>query len=236
MNKIEIRTAHNINIQYTLATVWDRILAWIIDTLILLLFSSLVGVLASLSELIFYIILFPVISFYHLFMEIVLNGQSLGKKLFKIKVVSLDGQNPEKQDYLLRWTFRLIDITLTAGSCASILILSGTRNQRIGDILANTTVIKLQSAQTSSLASIKQIGQKVYVPKYPALRSYNDKDMLLVKQALIRFKKYPTDKNRGLLDHLAEDIIAFLRLDPTQIGSKSVFLKQVLEDYIFLTR
>ncbi len=236
MSKIEIRTAHNIRIQYNLATVWDRILSFAIDVFLLVIYISFVGILASSSTIFYYIFIFPVVGFYHLFAEMFFNGQSIGKKMLRIRVVSLQGQNPKKQDFLLRWAFRLVDITLTAGTCAIILILSGARNQRIGDLLSNTTVIKLEGDRTSSLSAIKQIGGRDYVVKFPALRSYNDRDMLLVKQALIRFQKHPTDDNRQLINMLAKDLATFLKLDIKQMGSKSKFLKQVLEDYIFLTR
>ncbi len=122
MKTIDIRTTQNVTISYELAEVRDRILAFILDVIVksvgLLilwwLFISLVSEVDSTTSQYFaYIIIIPLAAFYTLFFEIWLNGQTPGKKLLKIKVIKLDGKQPEFYDYLIRWTFRIIDIVLS---------------------------------------------------------------------------------------------------------------------------
>src|SRR5690606_41820504 len=52
--------------------------------------------------------LFPAF-FYSLWTELVFNGQTLGKILFKIRVVKLDGYRAGFTEYFTRWAFRIVD-------------------------------------------------------------------------------------------------------------------------------
>ena len=53
----------------------------------------------------------PVV-FYSLIFEALLEGQTIGKRIMKIKVVKIDGYQASIYDYLVRWFFRLIDLNL----------------------------------------------------------------------------------------------------------------------------
>ena len=55
---------------------------------------------------------------------------------------------------MLRWVFRLIDISISSGAVAVISIIASKRMQRLGDMAAGTTVIKLEKAVT-----LKQISE-----------------------------------------------------------------------------
>ena len=51
----------------------------------------------------------PVV-FYSLLFETFLDGQTIGKRIMKIKVVKIDGYQAKVSDYLTRWFFRIIDL------------------------------------------------------------------------------------------------------------------------------
>ena len=103
MNTIRINTTQNIELEYELAGVGERIVAWLIDaTIFIAYFIAVVSILSSLSTIDNFIsknpwltifLLVPFI-FYNLFCDIVFNGQTMGKKVMKIKVISLNGNQP----------------------------------------------------------------------------------------------------------------------------------------------
>src|SRR5476651_2536750 len=167
MQTIRITTSQNIDIDYEVAGLGERILARLIDLGIFVLVLILGLFFASLSTLwnesgiggvvviIIYCVLFV---FYDLICEVFMNGQSIGKRIMKIKVISIDGRRPTFGQYLLRWLFRIVDFTLTVGGCALITAIMSKKCQRLGDIVAGTTLIKT-SPRT-------QIGSLAFSPAY----------------------------------------------------------------------
>ena len=129
----------------------------------------------------------PVITFmgYHLISEIIANGQSWGKKVMRLKVVRLDGAEASLSDYLLRAIFHIVDTIFSAGSLAALMIATSQRKQRLGDMTAHTTVIKLKTEKVTTLNDILNINsQKNYTPSYIAAKHFKEQDMLLVKNLL----------------------------------------------------
>ena len=85
-------------VQHELATVADRFLAAFIDLIVIGLFSLLIAYLETLvnstgAALVIRLVFgVPLVWFYTLSSESFMNGQTLGKKLVRIKVVRLDGR------------------------------------------------------------------------------------------------------------------------------------------------
>lgn len=235
MKYIDISTAHNISIRYELATTLMRILAWVIDFFIISIYFALVSAIAFANVYLFYFLVFLAIGFYHLAFEILNNGQSPGKQLLKIKVVTLHGRTAKSQDYFLRWIFRMVEITGCGGIIAILYISSTEKNQRIGDMLAQTTVIKLRGNQIYDLKALVRMGQRERSIKYPKVTMYNDDDMMLLKDTMARFKKDPSKTNRRFITNLAMRIAEDLNVELDR-RRMNQFLETVLFDYITLTR
>src|ERR1700761_2478342 len=119
MEIITVHTAQNIDIEYEIGGLGERILAKIIDYAIfiplILLAIALTAVLSGQALGIYAIAVYALFIFYDLLCEVFFNGQSLGKRVMKIRVISLDGARPGFGQYLLRWLFRLIDFGITGG-------------------------------------------------------------------------------------------------------------------------
>jgi uncharacterized RDD family membrane protein YckC len=96
MQTITIQTSQNIDIEYDLAGVGDRIVAYIIDVLIYGAYLIVAGLVSKIFEskegLCQFMYFLPVL-LYQLLCELVLNGQSIGKKVKNIKVISLGDSN-----------------------------------------------------------------------------------------------------------------------------------------------
>src|SRR5512133_2809984 len=149
---ITITTAHNVEIDYNVASLGDRVLANIVDVVIqgayyLLVLSAVTGFLSTLdtgAEVLIplLVILWVAPLLYPLLCEVFLNGQTFGKKAMSTRVVKLDGTQPTLGNYLLRWLLLPIDGFFLLGLL--VLAVNG-RGQRLGDLAAGTTVIKVRS-------------------------------------------------------------------------------------------
>ena len=137
-------------ISYTLAGLSDRIFAYLIDILIMISVTVVLIIIIATTGLIdtspFLLILAVLPAFfYHLILEIAMHGQSIGKKMMHIKVVNLDGTEANLGGYLLRWLIWPLD-TFLYGGIAIMCITIGGKGQRLGDMAAGTTVIKLMGS------------------------------------------------------------------------------------------
>lgn len=238
MKTIEINTAQNVTIQYELASFGNRAAAFFIDLIVLFGLISCLNIfflqLGS-STVFMYLILLPVMLFYTLCSEILLDGQTIGKRAIGIKVVKLNGDPATAFDYLIRWAFRFLDIWVSAGSIAAMLISSSTYNQRLGCLLSGTTVIKKSSTRTFTLKDILNIQSiQNHQPSFPTVVQLSEQDMLFVKKVLERNKRYKNESHRELLEKLADKIADIIGVN-VQLD-KEKFLKTILADYIVLTR
>src|SRR5690606_40451607 len=138
MKRLQIKTAQNVDINFTMANVGQRLLAFILDNVVKfaylyfvvklfnfqLIESSLNNDQWSLKAI--DVLIFLPITFYSLYSEILLNGQTIGKKILKIKVINIDGFKPSITDYVIRWFLRVIDFNLFS------LILIRSEERRVG--------------------------------------------------------------------------------------------------------
>ncbi len=240
MDEIEITTTQNITIHYELASIWERIFAFITDLIVLSVSSSILygiasAILPTSSEILIYFTLLPVIVFYSLAFELFNNGQSLGKMALRIRVIRIDGEKTTFSDYLMRWMFRILDIYGSFGGIAFLGVISSTNNQRLGDLLANTVVVSLKKDNRMKLENLLKLNSEVkYVPVYPDVIRFDEETMLIVKETLKKQIKYPNEAHKKAFDLLVEKITTELNLKAPK--NKVDFLKTLLKDYIILTR
>ena len=248
MRTIDIRTTQNVTIEYELASLRERFFAYFIDWLIvgaiylvifLVLMSTLDGVImeSSLSlNLLLKLLPIGLFIFYQLLSEVLADGQSWGKKAIGLKVVRLDGKEPGLSDYLLRAAFHLFDTILSAGIVAALLVSSSAKGQRLGDMTANTAVIKVKFSLRFRLEDILKINSiEDYEPTYPEVRSLSEQDMLLIKTIISRSRMYKNKAHQEVVDELVGRLTNILGL-AERPADKINFLKTLIRDYIVLTR
>jgi uncharacterized RDD family membrane protein YckC len=242
MKNIEIITTQNVVLQYELATLRDRGLAFLVDLAVLLVSLSIFSAIgfAALGETetgstVVAVLLTCIFIFYSLVFESLTKGQSLGKMALRIKVIKIAGGQATFSDYAGRWAFRMIDIYFSLGSVASILIMSSAKGQRIGDIVANTAVVKLETRLNLDLQSLLAIHKQDYAPLYPQARKLKEEEALLIKSALDRYRKYGNDAHEEVLELLARRVQTVLDISNPSANHEH-FLRSVLQDYVVLTR
>jgi uncharacterized RDD family membrane protein YckC len=243
LKSIDIRTTQNVTITYEHAFIRERILAFILDYVFLFIGMGILyfildslGLDGQVGEIIDALVIGVIVTFYTLILESTNNGQTIGKKLLRIKVVKLDGKRPDFFDYLLRWTLRLIDIWASAGTLACILISSNRNSQRLGEIVSNTIVVRVKPRTQITLEEILKIDDRLsYVPVYPEIRNFREDDILVIKQSIERYHKYRNNAHREALVELCEVLRLRLQL-PSVPPNKMEFLKTCIKDYIVMTR
>ncbi|HQQ81587.1 MAG TPA: RDD family protein [Cyclobacteriaceae bacterium] len=171
-----------------MASVGDRILAYLLDLIIRIAYA--IGLTFLLADLnvnaiwVWIVLLGVPILMYHLFFEIFMDGQSPGKRALTIKVMRLDGTPASVGDYILRWIFSFVDYYIFSGLIAVLTIVIGQRGQRLGDLAAGTTVIKLVHEDEVKSEQIFVQQELDHKPVFPQVVELNEQDIELIRQAL----------------------------------------------------
>lgn len=237
MEKLDINTTQNVDIEYTLASLGDRIVAQIIDLFILfgymligfLIFLLLSGSFADFSlPVAFMIIIFLPAFFYDFLCEAFLNGQSFGKKIMKIKVVKVNGSQPRLIDYFLRWILKPIEVYIAYGSIALITVLINGRGQRIGDLAAGTTVIKLKKyVKLDEIIVSQPMPERKLV--YPQVSKLTDEDIRVIQEVFLFRKNADTKVFNEVLEKIKVKMEE--KLNVTAPDDSLSFLWNIIKDY-----
>ncbi|MBN8652521.1 MAG: RDD family protein [Cytophagales bacterium] len=232
MQTIKVQTTQNVFIDYPIAGVFDRILAFLLDMVIWAAYLILVFFIFGMADVLDYwvmIMIYLPVFFYNLAFEILMNGQTLGKRALNIQVVRLDGTSPTIANYIFRFILWPIDVILW-GSIA-ITFISLTKNgQRLGDLAGGTTVVKLtKRGEVTSQQIVKSLKEE-YVPQFPQTINLNDRDIKLIKEVL--------EMNRELGN--GQPVLAATEKVKTLLGIQTdmppvQFLYTILKDYHHLT-
>ncbi|PZP51563.1 MAG: hypothetical protein DI598_02925 [Pseudopedobacter saltans] len=237
MNTYSLDTTQNIAIDYPLAGVGDRILATLIDFLIVIAYFFVIFVLFLYTQAgiesnsalqVIMIVFYLPLMFYNLACEIWMNGQTFGKKAMHIRVMSLKGGSPTISQYFIRWLLRLIDIGIGYGLAAFIAVVATEKSQRIGDLAAGTIVVKT-NVKVGIENSIEQLQavSTIYEPKYPEVEQLDYSDINLVKDVINTVNKTNNSMLALELSNKLEQKLSISRGNMEPIN----FLYTILTDY-----
>ena len=241
MRTIKVQTPQKVPIEYRLAGVLFRSLAYIVDASILFLvyialFSTVIFItnFRGESQTLFIGTYAVIYVFYSLVFEWSWQGQTPGKRLMGLRVIRLDGTYCSFSDYLTRWAFRFLDIGITFGTLAAMTISANSKGQRIGDIMAGTTVIQTKSPGFS-LSKIRKVNTVGEVPKYTLASQLEEQEVLILKKVIDRFRRYP--KSEGSMKALvaaAEKMES--RLGDREEEKDEDYIVEVIRSYLLAVR
>ena len=151
---LDIRTPDGITFSMPLAGPITRFFAWIIDLLVVIAVSRALGILMTIGSMInrdlaftVQLLLDLVIGIgYSMFLEWVWNGQTIGKRVMKLRVVDEGGRGLSGGQVVVRNLLRAIDMLPFCYGVGGIFHVLTARCQRLGDIAAGTVVIRRVTA------------------------------------------------------------------------------------------
>ena len=261
MSVIQIATPFNIDLEFEIAEFHKRLFAYLIDFALLILYfvgmkflyyggfdEASEDVLKSHVGIDILTISLPML-LYSLVTEVMMHGQTIGKKLMNIRVISLDGGEPELSQYLVRWMFKayewpfffgytvlsrvslIVYIIITGffGIIVVIIIAVSKKNQRLGDLAANTVVVNTKSVFTVEDTVFMEIQQTDYVVTFPTVLKLSDRDINTIKNVINMFYK---NNNTETCARVAIKVQEVLHIQTDMYAID--FLEKLLADYNYL--
>jgi len=184
-----IETPENVELQRRLAGIGSRFIAGLLDSLaiilILLVLLVIYLVLASVGLVagvalswdmqawiaaVFLIAIFLVFWGYFVFWEMRTNGQSIGKKVMKLRVVKAGGGAITFLDVAVRNLVRIVDLTGLYGAAGICMFLT-KKGQRLGDLAAGTVVVSEAAADYAARRDHRVPAHLIYDVSAEALRA-----------------------------------------------------------------
>lgn len=246
MVELQINTTQNVNINFTAASVGERVLAygidWIIKIAYIIVVYQLLFNLFKIPVLIqdmdnwskgaIYVTCYLPVILYTLIFETILDGQTPGKRILKIKVVKIDGYQASLADFLIRWFFRIVDLNMLSGAVALIAIISSNKNQRLGDITAGTSVISLKNNINISHTILEDLNTN-YKPTYPNVIKLSDNDARIIKETFTTAKK---SQDYRTLIKLREKLVEVVGIKEVLQKTDTEFIDVIMKDYNYYTQ
>jgi uncharacterized RDD family membrane protein YckC len=267
MATVRISTNFNIDIEFEGSPFHKRMIAWAIDLVIQIFYILIsnrivVWIAGQYKEsdeknynfwAVGLLVILPFFT-YHLICEVLMNGQSIGKKLMKLKVISENGAKPSLSQYIIRWLIRTSDYSVLmiilyapyflmfgsnifwaiGGAFALlitdvILVNSSKKNQRLGDMIAHTLLVKTGEQADIDNTIFLNVGQN-YTPSFPQVMQLSDRDINALKSILDNSRK---THNYELAEQASEKIKTHLKISSSI--SPFDFLEILLKDYNYLS-
>jgi uncharacterized RDD family membrane protein YckC len=253
MSLIQITTPFNIDIEFEQAEFHKRLLAYIIDFIILFLYYlSMVylfkeGFRIGKGEIGFawIVIMLPMLM-YTLLAELFFDGQTIGKKVLGIKVASLDGGEPTLGQYLLRSFIRFYEwgaiilllfwhsgagiLVLMIGGVVCVIVIAITpKSQRLGDLAAGTVVVNTKTKLSVDDTIFMEINKNDYKVMFPDVMRLSDRDINTIKGVVTQANK---SGNYDMCNRVAMKVKDVLKINTTLHPDQ--FLEKLLEDYNYL--
>lgn len=201
-------------------------------------------------------LLFLPVLLYHVVMEITMNGQSIGKKIMNIRVVNEIGGRPSISQFLIRWFLRISDLWIAliifilvydpsfgndiettmlvlfaVGFLITdiVLVVSSKKGQRIGDILAKTILIRINTRGNIEETVFQEVADN-YVPSFPQIMQLSDRDINAIKSILETARK---KGDFNMAEAAGNKIKSHLKIESPL--SPFDFLDTLLKDYNYLS-
>ena len=245
MSNIQINTTQNVNIEMRLASLGERLLAAIIDLIIIIAFLYVILSLVSYlhlvsnsmdrwSKIAIYSLLMLPAMLYTLVSEIFFKGQTLGKKVLKIKVIKKDGYAASFGDYFARWIFRLVDVWLLGLTpiIGIISIIVSKDNQRMGDMASGTAVISLKDRHKIDHKILDETQEPTYKATYPSVIQLTDNDMRIIRDT---FKTAVKSKDQQTIDKLRKKVEEITNTSKGEL-TNAQYIHIIIKDYVHFTQ
>lgn len=185
---------------------------------------------------------------YPLVCEVALHGQTIGKKVLDIRVMNLGGGEPTLSQYVIRWIFRFFEWPLVFGVVfpgflilyqvffmvmPGIVVISTIaitrKHQRLGDLAANTVLVKTHIDTSINDTVFQEIDYNNYQVMFPQVMRLSDRDINTIKSVITsNYNK----SSQHLAERTAERVKSALKIETDT--EPFIFLEKLLQDYNYL--
>jgi len=193
-----IETPERVPLHFALASIGNRFIACAIDhalqVLTLLIVIIALSVIANYSSLgdhfanapkwvkaILIVIVFLIFSGYFAFFEWAWNGQTPGKRWLKLRVIRVDGRPVTFWEAAVRNLLRSMDMMPAPFySIGLISVFVSPSDQRVGDMVAGTVVVREREAEAPAFAQVfaSSVSDPALRRSFPPVGFVADVDML----------------------------------------------------------
>ncbi len=225
--KLAVETPENIFLEYELAGLGSRFIAFWIDTLIqifisfavmyaLLIIGGFAGVLSGSSDfsgtaqtVLMVLALFLLYQGYYIFFEVRWKGQSPGKKLMRLRVIRENGLPVSFYQAALRNVLRVIDMLppilfIPSYGLGSLVLMMSPQAKRIGDYAAGTLVIREQGFRGFEIfGSVQTRPDYIKKIRIPITRRIQGADYYLLREFFFRKNTLQPDLRARIAAKLA---------------------------------
>jgi uncharacterized RDD family membrane protein YckC len=234
MSIIQIGTPFNIDLEFEIAEFHKRLFAYIIDFVLLIIY------LYSMKTLLYkgfgldseggfgvdVLVISTPMFLYSLLTELWMNGQTIGKKIMAIRVISLEGGEPTFGQYLTRWIMRFWEWPFLFGYIAFVeyaLIAYIMITGFIGIVVNTKTNLSLQDTV------FMQVTNTDYKVMFPEVMRLSDRDINTIKSVVTQANK---KGNYDMCNRVAMKVQDVLKVQTSLYAND--FLEKLLEDYNYL--
>jgi uncharacterized RDD family membrane protein YckC len=218
-----IVTPEAVILEFETAGVGSRLIATVVD---LAIRGALFGVLVVGTTVIgtavpqigvagLFVALFLVVFGYPIAFETLWRGRTPGKAAMGLRVVTVEGSPVGFRHVAVRALLGLVDFVLTGGGAAVLSVLITRRNQRLGDLVAGTLVIRERTgaAQPTAVTFWVPTGYESYTASLD-VSGLTTLDYSAVRSFLLRAGSLDPGVRQHLAVQIATPLLGRLRHTP----------------------
>jgi uncharacterized RDD family membrane protein YckC len=245
---ILIETPEKIQFSYHIAEIGTRIAACVIDEIIqgmlivlfilpLLLgrqfflkhfFDNITHLTAAFLMIMFFLIRW----FYYVLFEIIMEGQSPGKKLMRIRVIRFNGDALDIETIILRNFIRIVDNFPIVPLVGGFVALIDSYNRRLGDLVANTLVVNeihydLRVPDFQVHFTRRAAPPVAYATTQAPL---TENELYIIRRFLNDYDRLPEAKQREIAANLANEVQKRLGI-AEPITDSFLFLERIYQQH-----
>jgi uncharacterized RDD family membrane protein YckC len=172
-----VLTPENVRFHHTLAGPMTRLLAWLLDLLVVIGILGVVGMIFGVAAAVFGeyatavygIVAFVLSTGYWIVLEHRMEGRTLGKRALGLRVVGEKGLRLTLGQVVLRNLLRLVDLLPGPGAVGALFCLLHPEHRRVGDLVAGTLVVRERRVPPPEAirgaVKLAQRGREVKLPR-----------------------------------------------------------------------
>lgn len=248
-NTLSIRTPEGISFAFILAGPLVRFFAWAVDFACIAAIAASAGAVLGLAGLIsqdaaraISILAYFVVSIgYGMFLEWFWRGQTIGKKLFRLRVIDAEGLHLQFNQVVVRNLLRFIDMLPAFYLVGGVACLLSRRAQRLGDFAANTLVIRTPKLVEPDLEQL-MAGKFNSLRQFPHLQArlrqrVSPAEAAIAAQAVLRRAQFEPDARIQLFRELADHFRSLVAFPPEALDgiTDEQYVRNVV-DILYQTR